>query len=109
MTVRTAAPLPECALCETPTERAAWEGNGGLCTPCTRGVADTIRMLPVSRGGLIDLDNARRRRALLTGAGPVMDDPTVFTELFVPPVPDPPLPAVEFGVVFTDEEPQQQR
>ena len=34
MSARTAEPLPECLLCETPTQREAHERNGGLCTPC---------------------------------------------------------------------------
>ena len=29
-----AQPLPECRGCETPTARATWAANGGLCTPC---------------------------------------------------------------------------
>jgi hypothetical protein len=29
-------PLPECALCATPTQRRAHRANGGMCTPCRR-------------------------------------------------------------------------
>jgi hypothetical protein len=39
-------PLPECALCERPTKRAAWEANGSLCTECAQGIDRTIDMLP---------------------------------------------------------------
>jgi hypothetical protein len=39
-------PLPECALCERPTKRAAWEANGSLCSECAAGIDRTIGMLP---------------------------------------------------------------
>lgn len=39
-------PLPECALCERPTKRAAWEANGSLCTECTQGIDRSIALLP---------------------------------------------------------------
>jgi hypothetical protein len=29
-------PLPECALCSTPTQRRVHRANGGMCTPCRR-------------------------------------------------------------------------
>jgi hypothetical protein len=29
-------PLPECALCGTPTQRRAHRLNGGMCTTCRR-------------------------------------------------------------------------
>jgi hypothetical protein len=27
-------PLPECAICQTPTRRRNHRANGGMCTPC---------------------------------------------------------------------------
>jgi hypothetical protein len=68
VTAKTAAPLPECRLCEAPTKRETWEANGELCTPCTQIVADTVRMLPVR-------------------SGPPMDDRTIYVERYRPPVP----------------------
>jgi hypothetical protein len=65
---RVAAPLPECRLCETPTQRAAWEANGELCTACLSVIADTVRMLPIR-------------------SSPPMDDRTTFVEGYRPPVP----------------------
>lgn len=68
MSIRRAEPLPECRLCEMPTARAAWEDNGGLCTPCVDGIADTVRMVPVR-------------------SAPPADDRTVYVERYLPPVP----------------------
>lgn len=65
---RVAEPLPECRLCERPTQRAAWEANGELCSECGSVIADTVRMLPV-RGA------------------PPMDDRTTWVERYRPPVP----------------------
>jgi hypothetical protein len=65
--IRTAEPLPECRLCDQPTHRATWEANGELCTPCTRGIDETVRMLPV-------------------GLPPANDD-TGYVERWTPPVP----------------------
>lgn len=84
MSARTADPLPECALCELPTARAVWEANGGLCSDCTRGIADTVRMLPTSK--VVDIERLREQR--LHGRRPsTFGDQTVFVEAFVPPVP----------------------
>ena len=67
MTPKVAEPLPECSLCETPTRREVHEANGGLCTSCATGLADTVRMLPV--------------------AIPPANDDTGFVEGYRPPVP----------------------
>jgi hypothetical protein len=84
MSVRTADPLPECALCDTPVLRAAWEANGGLCTGCTRGIADTVRMLPASK--VVDIERLREMRQ--HGRRPsTFGDETVFVEAYVPPLP----------------------
>lgn len=85
MTVRIADPLPECELCETPTRRDAWEDNGHLCTPCTRGIADTVRMLPVT--GVVDLSSERDRRRRLAASALDHTDATVYVERYTPPVP----------------------
>jgi hypothetical protein len=87
VTIRQAQPLPECALCENPMLRETHDANGGLCTACSRGVAETVRMLPVGR--VVDLDAARRQRLLLAPDRPPMvdDSPTVFVEAYRPPVP----------------------
>jgi recombinational DNA repair protein (RecF pathway) len=29
-------PLPECALCKTPTQRRSYRANGGMCTECRK-------------------------------------------------------------------------
>lgn len=84
MTVRLAEPLPECSLCETPTARDAHERNGGLCTACVAGIADTVRMVPV--GGVVDLERERARRRA-SAALDQADDHTVYVERYVPPVP----------------------
>jgi recombinational DNA repair protein (RecF pathway) len=78
--IRIADPLPECSLCGTPTKRAKHERNGGLCSRCASGVADTVRMLPA--GGVVDLDRERARRR----ASEALDQ-TVFVERYRPPVP----------------------
>jgi hypothetical protein len=84
--VRVADPLPECALCATPTKRDAHDRNGGLCSPCATGVADTVRMLPV-RGGVVDLDSERDRRRRLEHLAGDHDDATAYVERWLPPVP----------------------
>jgi hypothetical protein len=68
--VKIARPLPECRQCETPTQRAAFLENGGLCSPCLELLASTVRMprLPPSPDQL---------------AG----DHTVMVEGYRPPVP----------------------
>lgn len=81
MTIRLADPLPECALCERPTQRAAHDANGGLCTPCATGIADTVRMLPVR-----DVADAAELRAMHTRRQ-LEDDDTVIVEGYRPPVP----------------------
>lgn len=81
MTIKQASPLPECEMCGTPTVRDKHTENGGLCSKCLRGIADTVRMLPVG-GGVVDLSRERARRRLL--APP---DVTVFVERYTPPVP----------------------
>ncbi len=83
MTIRRAEPLPECELCEQPTLRAAWEENGHLCTRCVRGIADTVRMLPVPSADVAHLDDARRRRLDRLA----QNEQTVFVERYLPPVP----------------------
>jgi hypothetical protein len=35
-----AHPLPECAMCETPTRRAIHNATGGLCSACADSIAD---------------------------------------------------------------------
>lgn len=97
MIVRVAEPLPECALCENPVLRETFEANGGLCNGCTRGISDTIRMLPPGR--VVDLDHARRQRLLHE------HPPTVFVEHYTPDLPPPAEPIVEWGVLYTDDEP----
>jgi hypothetical protein len=67
-TLHMVPPLPECQLCERPTARAAYDANGGLCTECNDGLAQTVRMLPVR-------------------LPPAPDDRTVFVERYRPPVP----------------------
>jgi hypothetical protein len=32
-------PLPDCALCGTPTKRRVHRANGGMCTDCARAYA----------------------------------------------------------------------
>lgn len=87
MTARVAEPLPECALCETPTKREVWETNGQLCTRCSQGIADTVRMLPAG-GGVVDLERERARRRASAALHPAaVDDHTVYVERYVPPVP----------------------
>lgn len=85
MTARTAPPLPECALCGTPTKRAAHDRNGGLCSPCATGIADTVRMVPVR--GVIDLGDERVRRRRLEDTAAGQDDATAYVERYRPPVP----------------------
>ena len=85
MTARTAEPLPECELCEQPTHRATWEDNGRLCTQCSRGIADTVRMLPVR--GVVDLADERTRRRRLQHLADDLDDATAYVERYIPPVP----------------------
>lgn len=82
MSIRIAIPLPECALCERPTRRATLDANGGLCSACATGVADTVRMLPI-RGAVSDLETARRLRDQRGDE----DAQTVFVERYIPPVP----------------------
>lgn len=88
MTARIAEPLPECDLCEAPTKREVWEENGRLCTRCSKGIADTVRMLPAG-GGVVDLERerARRRASDALARSDALDDHTVFVERYVPPVP----------------------
>lgn len=83
MAPKVAEPLPECELCERPTHREAWEANGHLCTDCCRGIADTVRMLPVGGADVVALDELRARRLSRQTAL----DETVFVERYVPPVP----------------------
>lgn len=78
-----AEPLPECSLCEQPTRREAWEENGQLCTGCSSGIADTVRMLPVRGATVTDIADQRRRRV----DRQEQLDETVFVERFLPPVP----------------------
>lgn len=86
MTIRLADPLPECELCGAATKRDAYERNGGLCSSCSAGIADTVRMLPV--GGVVDLDRERARRRASEALLPAEDDAlTVYVERYVPPVP----------------------
>lgn len=85
MSIRTADPLPECSLCEAPTRRAVYDTNGGLCSTCVDGIADTVRMLPAGRG-LVDIDKLRRDRLLERTA--VLEHPTVYVERYTPPVPE---------------------
>jgi hypothetical protein len=85
VTARTAEPLPECELCATPTRRDVHERNKGLCTGCTAGVADTVRMLPVR--GVIDLGTERDRRRRLEHLAGDLDDATAYVERYRPPVP----------------------
>jgi hypothetical protein len=104
VTVKTAAPLPECRMCETPTKRDHWEANGQLCTPCADGIAATVRMLP-ARPGVLSFGEARRRK-LLEQRPPALEDPTVFVEGYAPPLPglDPEIPEVAFGRLYDDED-----
>jgi hypothetical protein len=60
----TAAPLPECSLCEAPTRRDVHDRNKGLCSLCA-GEA-TVRIEPLRN---------------------VMDDRTAHVERWLPPVP----------------------
>lgn len=83
--MKIAEPLPECSLCEAPTARAAHDANGGLCTPCRTGIADTVRMLPVR--GVVDLDSERTRRRRLEHLADDQDDATAYVERYLPPVP----------------------
>lgn len=85
MTIKTAEPLPECSLCEAPTARKAWEDNGGLCTRCAAGIADTVRMLLPT--GVADIQDARARRRRLQATAQLQDDATVYVERYTPPVP----------------------
>jgi hypothetical protein len=87
VTIRQAAPLPECSLCETPTARDVHERNGGLCTRCNQGIADTVRMVPVR--GVVDLERERARRRASQALTPSDDDDdvTAYVERYVPPVP----------------------
>jgi hypothetical protein len=89
VTIKQSEPLPECQLCDAPTQREAFERNGGLCSPCTRGIADTVRMVPVR--GVVDLERERARRraseALNLAPGYAADDLTAYVERYVPPVP----------------------
>lgn len=32
--LQVARPLPECAVCSTPTRRQAFDANGGMCSTC---------------------------------------------------------------------------
>jgi hypothetical protein len=86
--IRIADPLPECQLCGAPTRRAVHERNAGLCSTCTDGIADTVRMLPVRdtpadagrhAAEVLDLDAERDRRR--------PDDDTAYVERYLPPVP----------------------
>lgn len=81
MTIRIARPLPECELCERPARRKVLKANAGLCNSCARGIADTVRMLPVP-GPVADLADYRRRLAERA-----QDDDTAYVERYVPPVP----------------------
>jgi hypothetical protein len=103
VTAKTAQPLPECRMCEAPTKRDHWEANGELCTPCADGIAKTVRMLP-ARPGVLDFGEARRKRLLQRP--PVHEDPTVYVESYVPPLPglDPEIPEVAFGRLYDDED-----
>jgi len=92
-TIRVAAPLPECEMpgCEQPVRRQVWEANGHLCTACSRGIADTVRMVPVRGADVVDLDELRRRR---------LDrheqlELTTFVERWLPPVPGQPAPPAQ--------------
>jgi hypothetical protein len=85
VTIRTADPLPECELCEAPTARDAHAANGGLCTPCRTGIADTVRMLPVR--DVVDLADERTRRRRLEHLAVDHDDATAYVERYRPPVP----------------------
>lgn len=67
---RTAAPLPECRMCETPTRRQTFERTGGFCSDCSDGIAETVKMLPVPRQ-----------------LPPAPDDLTAYVEQYRPPVP----------------------
>ena len=83
MTIQQSPPLPECELCEQPTHRQTWEENGHLCTRCSSGIADTVRMIPVRSASVVDIGELRRRR---------LDrqetlDQTTFVERYLPPVP----------------------
>ena len=107
MTIHTAQPLPECRApgCEKPVKRDVWEANGGLCTACADSIAHTVRMLP-ARPGVLDFGEARRRK-LLERRPLVTEDPTVYVESFVPPLPglgDPVIPEVAFGRIYDDED-----
>lgn len=46
-----AQPLPECAMCETPTVRDTWNRTGGLCTACHDTITETASRLPRAVGG----------------------------------------------------------
>lgn len=83
--MRVAEPLPECELCGAPTKREAHERNGGLCSPCTTGIADTVRMLIPA--GVTDLTSERERRRRLASADVALSDETVYVETYRPPVP----------------------
>jgi hypothetical protein len=85
VTIRTADPLPECSLCGQPTKRTTHERYGGLCSACSRGIADTVRMVPVR--GVIDLDRERARRRASEALTRDDDDLTAYVERYVPPVP----------------------
>lgn len=79
--MKIAQPLPECRLCEVPTRRDSFERNGGLCTDCAHGIAETVRMLPVR-----DVDHLEQQRAL--AAERAEDDAlTVQVDRWLPPVP----------------------
>jgi hypothetical protein len=81
VSVRVANPLPECENCERPTLRATWDANDGLCTDCAEQLT-TVRMLPVGRA---EPDAGRRRRLGLLRRD--HEDPTVYVERYLPPVP----------------------
>lgn len=70
-------PLPDCALCGTPTARRAHRQNRGMCTPCARAyaaqhpTADQLQLLleleapaprPPDLSNVVVLDTRRRTR-----------------------------------------------
>jgi hypothetical protein len=67
-------PLPECALCQTPTQRRAHRANGGMCTPCRTAydqgraeqqqlplITDAPAPRPPDLTNVVVLDTRRRR------------------------------------------------
>lgn len=55
-----AQPLPECALCETPTKRETFDRTGGLCSDCAQGIGIAAKSLPAV---------PKHRRGLFTSPG----------------------------------------